>query len=811
MASQQLVEIVLKAQDQASAAAKKVDESIKNIGKSGSMLSKIPGFDTLKTKLGNVATTVDNKLGGALTKARNRMTSFGSTISNVGSSIKGKFSGAIDGVRNKLSGFTNGAKGAASSLSFLKGAAGMAVAMVGYDLVSSLVESTRASMNARQGIQAFGSRLNMSGQEVSTFQSELDKLQSTFKKVDMDVVGQQAMDMAYRLGLPKESLTQLTETSAIFTDAMQRNGRSAEDATLALADAMDGEFRRLKEIGISQEDLMNNGWSGDINDKTGLLNAMNKALKDQHYDELAKSVDTLDDAWQVLTITLSNLLESVLLPITPAIVGMINGIIGVIDGIKSAWNSLPDFAQLGIGIGVVVGALAVIAVVLWTTYIPAWIAAAAATWAALAPVLPIIIAVGAAIGLLVAAVFEVGKAFGWWSDINGMLDAIWAGIQRLWDAFINHPDVQGFIMGATNAWNALCSALQPVVDAIAEFFGIQMGGNFDIVAALIKGIGDAWAVLTAPIRIVIIYLEEMIGAFYRIATGQQDVQTAFATAWQNIVTRIWPIMNQLIQILGPVVQAFISAAIRAGAGFVRNILMYIATLPVRITVYLLMVNVRIIMAMAKWITTAAARARQFVLRIINVIRSLPALFLAALLRVVSAIVSAGHRWVQSAAAAARSVVTNVINRIRSLPGDVASALSGVASAFVRPFQDAWNRIQPILDSIKNGIAQIAGAAGGDAAGGDIPMAAGGDSDVSSLIGGNGEYTVEHDENITVDENITLTFDLKNVPGHIDERTLISMLNDKKVIKSIVENREFQRLDQKVKDRILAKTRRARGV
>ena len=445
MASQELINIIIKATDNASQTAKKVDDSLKKIGNSSNKLGNVPGIDTFKNKLGSVATTVDGKLGGALTRARAKFNTFKSTVSNVGSSIKGKFGGAIDGVRSKLSNFANGTKNVASGLNFLKGAASMAVGILGADLVSSLMESTRASLNARSSIQAFGQRLNMSGSEVSKFQSDLDQLQSTFKKVDMDVVGQQAMDMAYRLGLPKESLTQLTETSAIFTDAMVRNGRSSEDATLALADAMDGEFRRLKEIGISQEDLMKNGWSGDLNDKKGLLDAMNKSLKEQHYDELAKSVDNLDDAWQVLSVTLSNLLESILLPLTPAIVGIISGFTSLIDGIKNAWNGLPDFAQLGIGVGIVAGAIVLIASVLWTTYIPAWIAAASATWAAIAPVLPIVIAVGVAIGLLVAAIFEVGKAFGWWSDVGGMFDAIKAGIMRMWDAFINHPDVQAAI------------------------------------------------------------------------------------------------------------------------------------------------------------------------------------------------------------------------------------------------------------------------------------------------------------------------------------------------------------------------------
>ena len=239
MPSQELINIIIKAVDEASATANKVDESLHKIHDSSSRLSRIPGFDAMKTKMSSVAQTIDGKLGGALTKARTRFSSFKNRITSVASTLKGKLGGAVDGIRAKLNTLSNSTRNVSNGMSFLKGAASMAVGMIGFELVNSLMETTRASMNARSSIQAFGGRLNMSAGEVSSFQSDLDKLQRTFKKVDMDVVGQQAMDMAYRLGLPKTSLTQLTETSAIFTDAMQRNGRSAEDATLALADAMD--------------------------------------------------------------------------------------------------------------------------------------------------------------------------------------------------------------------------------------------------------------------------------------------------------------------------------------------------------------------------------------------------------------------------------------------------------------------------------------------------------------------------------------------------------------------------------------------
>ena len=59
MASQELINIIIKATDNASQTAKKVDDSLKKIGNSSNKLGNVPGFDTLRSKLSNVATTVD--------------------------------------------------------------------------------------------------------------------------------------------------------------------------------------------------------------------------------------------------------------------------------------------------------------------------------------------------------------------------------------------------------------------------------------------------------------------------------------------------------------------------------------------------------------------------------------------------------------------------------------------------------------------------------------------------------------------------------------------------------------------------------
>lgn len=760
MPSQELINIIIKAVDEASATANKVDESLHKIHDSSSRLSRIPGFDAMKTKMSSVAQTIDGKLGGALTKARTRFSSFKNRITSVASTLKGKLGGAVDGIRAKLNTLSNSTRNVSNGMSFLKGAASMAVGMIGFELVNSLMETTRASMNARSSIQAFGGRLNMSAGEVSSFQSDLDKLQRTFKKVDMDVVGQQAMDMAYRLGLPKSSLTQLTETSAIFTDAMQRNGRSAEDATLALADAMDGEFKRLKEIGISQEDLMKNGWSGDINDKTGLLKAMNGALKDQHYDELAKSVDNLDDAWQVLTISLSNLLEQVLVPLTPAILTIIDGITGFIDLIQN--NAFVQGAVvvggLAIGFALLAGAIAVAAMAeggimaLMPGFIVSLYGAASGFMAITIAGAPLW-AIVAAVAAIAFAIYEVGIAFGWWHDVGSMLDAISSGVMRLWNAFINHPDVQAAISAISGAISVLWGWIQQAGQAIMEFFGISTGGDFDIVKALIDGIGNAWNMLKMALGPVIGAVQNIIQVFDLFRQGQIDLPQF-----------IWSVL-----------------------GILAN--MYV-TIFTRIGSFVVSIGIRLVRA-------GVNAARNFVLGIITRLKQLPGKVFSALMMVVSRLLVAGNLWVFTVKQKALDVVNGAYNTLTGLPGKIASALSGVVDAIAKPFKKGYEDAKKWIDSIKNLKIPNPAARGGE------PLEIGSNNSLSISSSDNGPIIIE--------DNINLTVDLKNIPAGMSADTLITALQDKNVLNALVSNRDFQSLDAQVKQKISLKKMRSGGI
>ena len=725
MPTQQLIDIIIKAQDQASSTADKVDKSIQKIGQTSRGLGNIPGFDSLKSKLSGVASSIDGKFGGALTSVRNKLSGFRTGISTAATSIRGKFGSAVDKVKTKLSGLSKYMQKTGSGFGFLRNAASMAAGMIGYDLLNSIIETTRASLNARSGMQAFAKRLNMSATEVDTFQKSLDSLQSTYKKIDMDVVGQQATDMAFRLGLPKQSLSELTETTAIFTDAMQRNGRSAEDSMLAMSDAMDGQFVRLKEIGIGQDDLMRNGWDGDINNKTGLLKAMNKSLKEQHYDDLAKSVDTLDDAWKVLSITMSNLLEKVLVPLTPVIVTIVNGVTDFIDLIMN--NPLAQavtliggltigFALLAGAISITEGGIAALVMGAMPGFIVSLYEAAAGFMAITVAGAPLwaIVAVVAAVAL---AVYELGIAFGWWSDVGTMIDAIWAGVMRLWSAFISHPDVQGFISAMIPVWNWLQYTIASVIKWVQSFFQNSSGEKFDFVRALIDTIGAAWKAMTTPIRLVITVVKLVLKA----------IQNWYLTTLARV-----NMVKELFRRLPGQIRGAISS------------LVSIITAPFR---------------------NAYSKITGTVSSIKSTISGITHVNIGSLTSKLTAPVTNAYNNIAK-------TVSNIINKIKSIPHNI----PGIGGAFGFDYEGMLEELN------KSKSANV--------------------------------YT-SGNESLSLDHNINFSFDFTNLPEGTSEETLVAMLRsaitDRSVINSLVNSPDFQSLDGKVKDRLLLKNNRARGV
>ena len=172
--------------------------------------------------------------------------------------------------------------------------------------------------------------------------------------------------------------------------------------------------------------------------------------------------------------------------------------------------------------------------------------------------------------------------------------------------------------------------------------------------------------------------------------------------------------------------------------------------------------------------------------------------------------NAGGKWVSHAKTEAGKVVSGVSDKLSGIGGSITSALSGVVNAFTKPFKDAYDAVADWVGKNKRKASEvpvIGGAFGGE----DLPLggAYGGEDLTPSQVSG-----IERME-IHTTNDVNLNLDLRNVPSNIDENVLrnalIESLTDKSVLSVLVNNNDFQSLDNRAKARILARNNRARGV
>ena len=336
------------------------------------------------------------------------------------------------------------------------------------------------------------------------------------------------------------------------------------------------------------------------------------------------------------------------------------------------------------------------------------IPAATALWGLVSPLLPFI-AIGAAVVLVV---YEIGKAFGWWTDVSSMLDAIGAGLQRLWSAFINHPDVQGFLTGLTNAWRMLVPAVTNVINSVLKFFGVSSSSNFDLVRTLIDTIGVAWKNMTLPIRLVI------------------TVVKLFMTTMKTVYNRVKSIVNSLR----------------------------------------------------------------------NLFRVLPGQIRGAISSLVNILTSPFR--------SAYSGISGIVSSIKSTVRSITSVnIGSVTSKLTQPFTNAYNSIVKTVNNIISKAKSIPS---------NIPIIGGMFGGADLAYGGEDLVSYSREEmKVTIDQNLNLSLDLANVPTNIDENRLYDIVGEamtsKEFIQALATNNDFQSVDRKVKARISAKSRRARGV
>ena len=514
------------------------------------------------------------------------------------------------------------------------------------------------------------------------------------------------------LGTDIQSMGDKFSSMAMRSTLMERQLASTGITMEELASAMGMTGATADEVKAKWEELDTNQRAAAL----GMAASMNEGQTAN--EEYKKSWAGLQEQLDIAKGRLERLAGEVLLPVLiPALEvagrvlnwlgdtismvmkGPLGGLISVVGAAAAAFAlAVPAYMAVS-------GAITL----LTATAIPA----ATALWAMVAPLLPFI-AIGAAVVLII---YEIGKAFGWWTDVSSMLDAIGAGLQRLWSAFINHPDVQGFLSALAIAWNWLVPAVTGVVNAVLRFFGVSSSSNFDFVRALINAIGYAWNQMTLPIRLVI-------------------------------------------------------AAVK----------LFITTM---VTIY--------------------NRVRAIITNIKNLFARLPGAIRGAISGLVGILTAPFHT--------AYSGISKTVGSIKSTIHTITGVnIGGLTSKLTKPVTDAYTKIAKTvgniiqkIKSIPSNIPGLGGAFGFDYEG----MLEELNKSKSANV-----YT-SGNESLTLDHNINFSFDFTNLPEGTSEENLVAMLQsaitDRSVINSLVNSPDFQSLDGKVKDRIMLKNGRARGV
>lgn len=348
-------------------------------------------------------------------------------------------------------------------------------------------------------------------------------------------------------------------------------------------------------------------------------------------------------------------------------------------------------------------------------------AMAAAELAALWPIL----AIAAAVGAFIVIVEQIGESLGWWTDFGTMLDSIKAGVQRLWDAFVNSPQVQGTLSAIQGAFSALWSALQPIFnwigaawnnlfksdgpgsggpDVVGQLIGFF--GQLGSVAGQVLGvISNGFKVVWTVIGPIISGLGAVVGIFGQLAAGSIDWQTALIMIGQVILT-VWMTVSTAIG----------QIASRIGRAILNGIVNTLRVIPQRIWQFLTMAALRLLV----FGSIAAMRARQAGLRIlngiVNYIRQLPARVGQYMMRVPGRIAAAAGAAVGAAASLASQVVTAVTNGVMgvadavytefmNIGGRINSAVSGAVSAATNFGSDIKNAVLGALGIASPGIIQ----------------------------------------------------------------------------------------------------------
>lgn len=433
------------------------------------------------------------------------------------------------------------------------------VAAIGAAAVGFGVMSVKAFMEAEDASAQLDAVLKSTGNAAGITKDQLldqaTALQSVTKFSDEAVQATQAMLLTFT-NIKGGVMQEATQTALDMAQALGMDGsQAAMQLGKALNDPAQG-LSKLMRVGVqfTEEQQKQITAMADAGDAAGAQRLMLEELNKEFGGSATAAGATYAGQLEILKNTFGDLQETVGKFILDAIKPMMTAFSGWLKQVNESGGLMAWFGeQIDKNKPIIMAVAGAILVGL----LPALVAAAAAAWAFMAPLLPFI-AIGAALGLAVNYLVE---QFGGWSKVMGVVGGILDQLKLAWNVFIEafqDPDVTsdgfiGFIEQVAGVARQLFDFLQDTGKKALE--GLKMAFDF-----LLPPLQSLWDTIANKLWPALLNLWNVISPILLPA-----LQIIGAIIGGVLVVAIWLLVNVLnivIQVIVAVVN-FIAGLIQA--------------------------------------------------------------------------------------------------------------------------------------------------------------------------------------------------------------------------------------------------------
>ncbi|WP_323736279.1 hypothetical protein PXD04_10410 [Methanosphaera sp. ISO3-F5] len=555
--------------------------------------------------------TLGTKIGMAFTQASAKISAFQAKLSGVGTRMNALV-GGLSGVQSAIM----GAFGAVGVTSISKFTIGAAVARQKLNAVTTSITGSEAATQ----------RLN------KAITSATSGGIVGFTKVAQAV---QQIGIKYNL-----TNAQLEKTPAVLNKigtlarAMGKDGETAATMMSKAYDGLNGNFMLLKRnLGITEEQLRANGWSGAASDVDGYTNALMKVLDTKpEMQEYLNSFEGQQERLQLAIEGVGRSIGEIVLPVLNAVLGFF------LEMHKNAPWLTTAIVGFGIALLGVISVLTILAPILMTIE-TLGLSLSAILW-------PLLI-----VAAVIALIAVLKHLYDTNEGVRKVMDSVAAAIKNnlitAWDR------LKKILAPLGSTFNHLMQVLGRLAKDLLAVFGItgDAADNFDWLSAVIWVLGKALeaiithivtiievvaSILVPVISLIVNIISNLVNFIISLAEAfsllmQGDIVGFFTVVGQALFTLIWDtitnigqmfleIFNNLNVVFGGVltmlwqwlwqfIMGLANGAMQAVNGFIQ----WISTLPGRLWAWLWNAFLRVV----NWASQMVAKFKQAALDAIN--------------------------------------------------------------------------------------------------------------------------------------------------------------------------------------------------